>query len=298
MTNLETVGPQELLPLLPYYVYTLIDPQSMQVFYVGKGTGTRAQQHLQEVDAMLSRQEELTNSKHLKIQEIYGRQHKPIELVIARFETEEEAFAVEATLIKWVFGFDNLTNAVQGHGCEYIREKDDYLERMDLDIQAPVRTTDGSFAKANIDNLRSLGAYALLELIQNRLTTEGFQTRDFSAKEDKPFAPGESNGWLGLLVRIKHIDFIVGFSKSCVPAISIANTEWSRSPKAHAQLESIYISKGQKFFTREPKNLTVKGQGRFRDFVVKPKFSQSSLDAMFTLLHELQAIDSPKRSSD
>ena len=291
MANLETASPQELVPLLPYYVYALLDPQTMQVFYVGKGTGIRAQQHLQEVDAMLARQEELTTAKHLKIQEIYGREQKPTELVIARFETEDEAFAVEATLIKWVFGFDNLTNAVQGHGSEYVREKDDYLERIDLDIQAPVRNSDGSYAKANIDSLRSLGAYALLDLIQNRLTTEGFQVRDFSAKGDKPFAPGESNGWLGLMVRIKHVDFIVGFSKSCVPAISIANTDWSRSPEAHAQLDIIYKSKGQSFFAREPKNLNVKGQGRYRDFVVKPKFSQSTLDAMFTLLNEFQAID-------
>lgn len=291
MINIDTASPQELVPLLPYYVYVLMDPETMQVFYVGKGTGTRAQQHLQEVDSLLARKEELTTAKHLKITEIYGRQQKPIELVIARFETEDEAFAVEATLIKWVFGFNNLTNAVQGHGSEYVREKDDYFKRIDLDIQAPFRTNDGSYTKANMDSLMAQGAYALLELIQNRLITEGFIVRDFSAKEDKPFAPGESNGWLGLMVRIKHVDFIVGFSKSCVPAISIANTDWSRSPAAHAQLESIYTSKGQNFFAREPKNLTVKGQGRYRDFVVKPKFNQSTLDAMFTLLHEFQAID-------
>lgn len=59
MTNHETASPQELVPLLPYYVYALIDPKTMQVFYVGKGTGIRAQQHLQEVDAMLARKEEL-----------------------------------------------------------------------------------------------------------------------------------------------------------------------------------------------------------------------------------------------
>lgn len=291
MTNRETAKPEELVPLLPYYVYALMDPQTMQVFYVGKGTGIRAKQHLQEVDAMFARQEELTAAKHLKIQEIYGRQQKPIELVIARFETEDEAFAVESTLIKWVYGFDNLTNAVLGHGGEYVREKDDYHERIELDIQAPVRISDGSYAKANIDSLKSHGTYALLELIQNRLTTEGFQIRDFSAKEDKPFAPGESNGSLGLIVRIKHVDFIVGFSKSCLPAISIANTDWSRRPAAQTQLELIYTAKGQNFFAREPKNLIIKGQGRYRDFVIKPKFSQSTLDDMFTLLHEFQAID-------
>ena len=290
MTNHETAKPEELVPLLPYYVYALIDPQTMQVFYVGKGTGIRANQHLHEVDAMLARQEELTTAKHLKIQEIYGRQQKPIELVIARFETEDEAFAVESVLIKWVYGFDSLTNVVQGHGSQYVREKDDYLARIDLDIQAPVRTSDGSYAKANIDNLRSVGAYALLELIQNRLTAEGFQVRDFSSKEDKPFAPGEPNGWLALMVRIKHVDFIVSFSKSCLPAISIANTDWSRSPAAHAQLELIYTSKGQNFFAREPKNQNIKGQGRYRDFVIKPKFCQSTLDDMFKLLHDFQSI--------
>lgn len=290
MTNHETASPQELVPLLPYYVYALIDPKTMQVFYVGKGTGIRAQQHLQEVDAMLARKEELKTAKHLKIQEIYVRRQKPIELVIARFETEDEAFAVESTLIKWVYGFDNLTNAVLGHSSEYVREKDDYLERIDLDIQAPERSSDGSYTKANIDSLKSHGAFALLELIQNRLTNEGFLIRDFSAKEDKPFAPGESNGLLGSIVRINQVDFIVSFSKSCLPAISIANTDWSRRPAAHAQLEIIYSLKGQNFFAREPKNLSIKGQGRYRDFVVKPKFSQSTLDDMFKLLHEFKAI--------
>lgn len=282
---------EALVPLLPYYVYVLMDPKTMRVFYVGKGTGTRAQHHLQEVNALMAQGKELLTAKHQKIQEIYSRPEDPIEMVIARFETEDEAFAVEATLIKWVYGFEKLTNEVKGRGSEFIREKGDFLERADLDIPAPVRTNDGSYAKANIDNLDALGAFALLEQIQHRLAREGFEFRDFSAKEDKPFSPGASNGWLGLIVRIKHVDFMIGFSKSCMPAVSIANTEFSRSDAAQEQLAAIYALKGADFFVREPKNLPVKGQGRYRDFAAKPKFSQANLDPLFALLREFQIRD-------
>ena len=43
-----------------------------------------------------------------KIQEIEKRGKNVYRVIIGRYETEEEALSVEATLIKWVYGFDNI----------------------------------------------------------------------------------------------------------------------------------------------------------------------------------------------
>ncbi len=280
----------ELLPLLPYYVYVLMDPDTMQVFYCGKGTATRVQQHLPEVLRRIANGEELTSAKHLKIQEICARPQEPLEMVVGRFETDAEAFAVEATLIKWIYGFAQLTNAVHGHGCNFIRDKGDLSERIHLDVQAPLRSNDGAYTKNNLEKLDATGAFGLLSNIRDRLTSEGFMARDFSEKSDRPFSPGTSNGWLGLIVRIRHVDFMVGFSKTCMPGVSIANTLFSRSDEAQRQLAAIHAAKGPAFLARESKNMLVHGEGRYRDFSPKPMFSETTLDSLFDLLHEFDRI--------
>ena len=276
--------------MLPFYVYVLMDPDNNQVFYCGKGQGTRVEQHLPEVRTRIANGGELTSAKHLKIQEIYDRPQEPTEMVIGRYESEAEAYAVEATLIKWIYGFEQLTNAVQGHGHEYIREKGDFLERPLLDVPAPVRSNDGSFTRNSVAGLDSTGAFELHASIQNRLTAEGFEVRDFSEKSDRPFAPGIAYGWLGFLVRIKHVDFIIGFSKTCKPSIGIANTLFSRTEDAKRQMDAIQSAKGPMFFAHEAKNIPVSGEGRYRDFAQKPKFAKNNLDSMFELLHEFERI--------
>ena len=292
MPNSDIAASDELVPLLPFYVYVLMDPDTMQVFYCGKGTGTRVQQHLPEVRTRIANGEDLTSAKHLKIQEIYARPQEPLEMVVGRFETDAEAFAVEATLIKWIYGFEQLTNAVQGHGCDFIRYKDDFLERVHLDVEASVRSNDGTFTRNNVANLDATGAFGLLAIIRDRLALEGFVARDFSERSDRPFAPGVSNGWLGLIVRIRHVDFIVGFSKTCLPGVGIANTLFSRSPEAQQQLAAIHAAKGPQFLAGNPKNIEVAGEGRYRDFNPKPTFSETTLDSLFELLHEFDRIGS------
>ena len=102
--------------LLPYYVYELRDPRNNDVFYVGKGTRNRANHHdVPDADAD-------GTEKERRIAEIRESGYSDcIRLVIGRYRTEEEAFAVEATLIKWIYGRDNLTNLVAGHRDEFIR---------------------------------------------------------------------------------------------------------------------------------------------------------------------------------
>ena len=279
----------ELIPLLPFYVYILMHPSTKEVIYVGKGKGTRMQQHSREVKSKMAIGEALTTAKHQKIKEIIDFSGELLEFVVARFETEDEAFAVEATLIKWAYGFDSLTNAVHGRGSEYIREENNFEQSEYLDIQAPVRSNDGSYRDANIAALQASGAYALMTEIKMQLVQRGFDVRDFSAPEDRAFLPGESNGILALMVRIKDLDFIVSFSKSCAPSLSIANTLWSRREQALIQLNSIYEKLGEDFFAGRPKNINYKNQGRYRDFLAKPKFNKADLQSLYFLMSKLEA---------
>ena len=289
MTDSQENNPEA--SLLPHYVYALMHPKTMEIFYVGKGTGRRAQHHLASVTSMIASGQELQSAKHKILQELLNSETPPLELVLARFDTEAEAFAVESVLIKWVYGLEELTNEVMGHGHDFIREKGNYDENIArLDIPS-IRANDGAYTEKNTQGLNNSGANTLLKDIQCRLDREGFKWRDFS--KDRPYDPGRSNGWLGVLVRIYMVDFIVGFSKTCYPAISIANTEWSRTKGAHAQLETYAVKlkshdkNGGDFFVNAPKNTLVNRQGRYRDFNVKPKFSQSDLNGLFKLLTDL-----------
>jgi hypothetical protein len=92
-----------------YYVYLLIDPQSDQIFYVGKGTGNRVFMHLNE--ALL---DETENTKLDRIRLIRQRNQDVRHIIHRHGLTEEEAFHVEAALID-LLGLDQLTNAVSGH---------------------------------------------------------------------------------------------------------------------------------------------------------------------------------------
>jgi hypothetical protein len=288
MTQLKINEENQSIPLLPFYVYVLMHPSTKEVIYVGKGTGTRMQEHSREVKLKMAIGDELKTIKEQKIREIMDFSGELLELVVARFETEYEAYAVEATLIKWVYGFDMLTNAVHGRGSEFIRQKNNFDQLESLDIPAPISLKDGSYRDANIIALQNSGAYALLIEIKDKLIQSGFNVRDFSAPEDRVFSPGESNGILALMVRIKDLDFIISFSKSCTPSLTIANTLWSRRQQALMQLNSIYEKLGDNFFAGPPKNMIYKNQGRYRDFMVKPKFKRNDLESLYSLMSLLK----------
>jgi hypothetical protein len=111
----------ELLLLKPFYVYALHDENDHDFFYIGKGQDARLFQHAKDARRCKSERE-----KDKKILEIEQRGHKVKQTVIGRFDSGSEAFAVESTLIHWVYGIDNLTNIASGHGVDYIRPKNNY----------------------------------------------------------------------------------------------------------------------------------------------------------------------------
>lgn len=101
---------QSTVEKLGYYVYLLIDPRTNKPFYVGKGTGNRINHHL------LGALDESTKETG-KIKTIRDIQVARLEIghiVLRHGLTEEEAFAVESSIIDFI-GIEHLTNLVQGH---------------------------------------------------------------------------------------------------------------------------------------------------------------------------------------
>lgn len=289
--------------LLPFYVYLLIDPLDQSVFYVGKGKNYRALSHVEEVKEMMSKGNLIQSPKHRKILDILNLGGLPIELIVARFESEEEAFAVESVFINFVYGFENLTNLVRGHDAEFVRRKNTFERIEGIDIPKPTRNNDGAYANAKLEGLRASGAYELLDRIKYSLSNEHFIFRDFSLPEDKPFHPGKTNGWLGLILEVGNIDLIVSFTKECRLCLSVANTPNTRNSKANEDILKIEKKKGANFQLGLPKNIKVKGEGRYRDFgtwmelargnqfvTKKPIFEADDFDQLLTLLNEFRWI--------
>lgn len=92
-----------------FYVYTLSDPRSCEVFYVGKGRGDRVDHH--ERDARAGKPGE----KCELIRDILAEGLRPTKTIAARFIDESEAYAAEAEMISQI-GLDRLTNVYPGGG--------------------------------------------------------------------------------------------------------------------------------------------------------------------------------------
>lgn len=90
---------------MKYYVYHLIDPRDDSVFYVGKGTGNRCFQHMQ--DAALHRNKNLP--KELRIRDIEKSGCKVVVKKVFHTDNEQQAFVREKSDILEI-GIDNLTN--------------------------------------------------------------------------------------------------------------------------------------------------------------------------------------------
>lgn len=119
MAHNELIPPES---LLPFYVYVLADPMADNaIFYVGMGCNQRVLHHWGEVKARIESQQFPTHPKHHRMMKIAAEGLEPIQTVIGRFESRDEAYAVESTLINWVYGFDNLTNMNRGHNANQIR---------------------------------------------------------------------------------------------------------------------------------------------------------------------------------
>lgn len=91
-----------------FYVYALKDPRKSPAppFYIGKGAGSRAFDHLVQPDG---------TRKYKKIQEIIATGHKPLVDILVEDLTENQALRLEAELVAAFGTLDTggpLTNAV------------------------------------------------------------------------------------------------------------------------------------------------------------------------------------------
>ncbi len=102
--------PQEVADQLgPFYVYALVDPRGDQIFYVGKGTGSRLLSHGAAAD--LEGGPGLS-AKVARIKEIRAAGLEPwIDVIRHGLGTEAEAFGFESALIDTL---PQLTNIVAG----------------------------------------------------------------------------------------------------------------------------------------------------------------------------------------
>ena len=110
-----------------FYVYVLMDEKEKEVFFIGRGKNQHSRERFTK--------EPLNEIKQKRIKEIKkDPDNKLIPITIGRYDTEKEASAVEATLINWVYGFDNLTNGAFGSSSADIRDKGDYRILKGIDV--------------------------------------------------------------------------------------------------------------------------------------------------------------------
>lgn len=186
--------------LLSYYVYVLIDPNDDKVFYVGKGTGNRANDH--EREALRSDARE--KGKLKRINEIKAKKCEPKVLVIGRYETEPEAFAVEATLIKWVYGIGDLTNEVQGHRHNSVRQKGCMEKISGIDIPLrPKGLYDGTYINEKRQEIVNNSVEEKLSRLKESLCDYGIITSP--PDTSKPLDPciWIDNFYSGIRVQVK-----------------------------------------------------------------------------------------------
>src|SRR5687768_5351269 len=104
--------PTSVIEKLNYYVYLLIDPETAQVFYVGKGIANRIFAH---ANAAFS--ETTPSEKMDKIRLIHAKGLSVKHVILRHGLTEKEAFEVEAALIDYL-GIAALTNQVAGYNSD------------------------------------------------------------------------------------------------------------------------------------------------------------------------------------
>ena len=95
----------------PFYVYTLIDPRSDKIFYVGKGTGSRLLSHGRTADLVTDNRSQ--SAKISLIREIRSTGAEPRIDVVRHGLSKQEALLVEAALIDCI---EDLVNIISGHG--------------------------------------------------------------------------------------------------------------------------------------------------------------------------------------
>ena len=197
------------IPLKPYYVYALIDPtQDNQIFYIGKGTKVRGLDHIKEAKEL-----EKTSPKLDRIRKIENQNSEVLVRVLCRFDTEPEAFAVEAILIHWVYGYENLTNIGSGHGVKFIRDiNQKFPELKGIDIPKKLKISGKITTGYTQEIIERHASYNHIELAED--------LRDYLSSNN---IPGINNEILGL-ENGRYIGFTIDVNKTAQLVIQLTDT--------------------------------------------------------------------------
>ena len=118
--------PPEVIELLDYYVYRLIDPRNGQTFYVGKGRGNRIFSHVQNQfnDSRDNEEEDAISLKFRTIAEIRNSGLEVNHVIHRHGMDEKTAFEVEAALIEAYPGLANIAGGYNNmeRGCAHVNE--------------------------------------------------------------------------------------------------------------------------------------------------------------------------------
>ena len=142
----------------PFYVYALKDPRTKPArpFYIGKGTGNRAWEHLAKVD---------DSEKGKAIEAIHAAGMNVLHTVISGGLTEEQALKIEAELIS-AFGIRSqgglLTNRVRPNPENISRKvklniPDGCYEKAQMGLEL-LKAAVLELAKANPDGIKNSDA--------------------------------------------------------------------------------------------------------------------------------------------
>jgi hypothetical protein len=167
-------------PLKLHYVYILADPlQNNEIFYVGKGKSQRGHDHYKEA----LRPDAPDSQKIARIKSIHDQGSEPLVRVIGRFDTEDMAYAVESTLIHWVYGLENLANIQPGRGHRQIRSRKEGLiiKLQDIDIPKRMKITGNGYLQEKIDNHARLNHFEMMEELYIFLKEKGIPVEDEGA---------------------------------------------------------------------------------------------------------------------
>ena len=147
-----------------FYVYALKDPRTSPAkpFYIGKGTGSRAFDHLVTPDA---------TRKYSRIKEIIADGSRPMVDILIEDLTEAQAFRLEAELIAAYGTLETggvLTNAVVPSGLggkvrSNVVVPQGAIERAQLGLDL-IKTAILELAKANSEGITNSDAASLLGL--------------------------------------------------------------------------------------------------------------------------------------
>ena len=95
----------DVVQALGFYVYAYIDPRNDAIFYIGKGVGSRATDHLSD---------DSESAKVERIKEIHAAGIEPrIDILAYQLRDDNESSRIEAALIDLI-GVGQLTNLVRG----------------------------------------------------------------------------------------------------------------------------------------------------------------------------------------